>query len=314
MIKIFRSTGKKIQEAKKMTAKTWIKLSAATIDEIHKVISYLNLERYNIETAILDPEEQTRVEITDSHILIIIDIPVLKTHRRGEIYKTIPLAIILTHQNVVTICSEETPILNCFHENSTVNFPLREGLQLVYQIMLQTSFVYQQALTAIDKKRMAFEERIEKIKDEADLISLHELESSLVYFTMSLRGNNSVFNKLARLNQFNQSQADRELLDDILIENQQSLEMARIYRDILDGTRELMATIINSRLNHVMKRLTSITVILSVPTVISGMYGMNVDTQWMPFAQITHGFGLIALITTIICVILMLFLKNKKML
>lgn len=297
-----------------MTPKTWIKLSAPTSDEIHKVISYLKLSRSNLVTAILDPEEQTRVEATDSYTLIIIDIPVLKTHNRGQMYRTVPLTIILTPQNIVTICSEETPILNCFFENSTVNFSIRGALHLVYQVMLQTSFVYQQALTAIDKKRMVFEEHIEKIKDEADLINLHELESSLVYFTMSLRGNNSVFNKLARLNQLNQSQADKELLDDILIENQQSLEMARIYRDILDGTRELMATIINSRLNNVMKRLTSITLILSVPTVISGMYGMNIDTQWMPFAQMTHGFGLIGLITTIICIILMLFLKNKKML
>ncbi len=314
MIKVFHAVGEKIQEMKKMAANTWIKLSSPTTDEIRDVISYLNLSRGNIATAILDPEEQTRVEITDSYILIIIDIPVLKTHHRGKVYRTIPLTIILTHQNVVTICSEETPILNSFYENSAINFSLRGGLQLVYQIMLQTSFVYQQALMAIDKKRIEFEERIEKIKDEADLISLHELESSLVYFATSLRGNNSVFNKLARLEQLNQDSLDKELLDDILIENQQAIEMARIYRDILDGTRELMATIINSRLNHVMKRLTSITVILSVPTVIAGMYGMNVDTQWMPLAQMTHGFGIIGLIITLICLILILFLKNKEML
>ncbi len=314
MIKVFRSVNNKIHEVEKMAPKTWIKLSAPTADEIHEVISYLKLGRGNIATAISDPEEKTRVEATDSYVLIIIDIPVLKTHRRGEIYKTIPLTIILTHKNVVTICSEETPILNCFHENSVVHFLSHGEWQFVYQIMLQISFVYQQALTAIDKKRTAFDERIEKIKDEADLISLHELESSLVYFATSLRGNNSVFNKLARLEQLNRSKVSKELLDDILIENQQAIEMARIYRDILDGTRELMATIINSRLNHVMKRLTSITVILSVPTVISGMYGMNVDTQWMPLANTIHGFGMIGLITTIICIILVVFLKNKKML
>lgn len=314
MIKIFHSDGKKICEIKKMTSKTWIKLSAPTTSEIHKVVSYLNIDRGNVAMAITDPEEKNRMEITDSYILIIIDIPVLKTHHRGDVYRTVPLTIIVTHQNIVTICSEETSILDCFHENFNANFSMREGLNLVSQVMLQTSFSYQQALTAIDKKRMAFEEHIEKIRNESDLISLHELESSLVYFAMSLRGNNSVFNKLSRLNQLSQLQLDQELLDDISIENQQAIEMARIYRDILDGTRELMATIINSRLNHVMKRLTSITVILSIPMVISGMYGMNVDTKWMPLANATHGFGVIGLITVIICLILVVFLKDKKML
>ena len=90
--------------------------------------------------------------------------------------------------------------------------------------------------------------------------------------------------------------------------------MAQIYREIIDGTRELATSIINSRLNNVMKRLTSITVLLSIPMVISGMYGMNVSTEWMPFAKTAHGFGLIVIITIIICAVLMFFLKRKKML
>ena len=314
MIKIFHSVDGKMHETKKITKKTWIKLSSPSVDEIHKVISYLNLGRDNIMATIIDPEEKTRIEIMDTHTLILIDIPTLEKHHQRESYRTIPLIIILTHQNVVTICSEETPILDYFHDSPIGQFSMRGELHFVYQIMLRTSFFYQQALTAIDKKRTEFEEHIEKITDEVDLINLHELESSLVYFATSLRGNNSVFNRLARSNQLNQFQADKELLDDILIENQQAIEMAQIYRDILDGTRELMATIINSRLNHVMKRLTSITMILSIPMVISGMYGMNVDSQWVPFANTTHGFGMIGLITAAICFILMVFLKNKKML
>ena len=314
MIKIFHSVDGKMHETQKITKKTWIKLSSPSADEIHKVISYLNLGRDNIMATIIDPEEKTRVEIMDTHTLILIDIPTLEKHHRGETYKTIPLIIILTHQNVVTICSEETPILDYFHNATIGRFSMRGELHFVYQIMLRTSFFYQQALTAIDKKRTEFEEHIEKITDEADLISLHELESSLVYFATSLRGNNSVFNRLARSDQLNQFPADKELLDDILIENQQAIEMAQIYRDILDGTRELMATIINSRLNHVMKRLTSITMIFSIPMVISGMYGMNVDPQWVPLANTTHGFSLIGLITAAICFISMIFLKNKKML
>ena len=243
-----------------------------------------------------------------------VDIPVKEVRRKKETYKTVPLGIILTKNNIITICSEHTSILDHFHDEKTHNFSVKTGLQFVYQIMLHISGFYQQTLTSIDKKRREFEEHIEKINDEEDLISLHELESTLVYFVTSLRGNSNVLNKLARSEKLKHHKNDKELLDDVIIEHNQAIEMAQIYKDIIDGTRELMASIINARLNNVMKQLTSVTIILSIPTVISGMYGMNVDAKWVPFANAVHGFGIIGLITAIICFALMIYLKNKKML
>ena len=106
----------------------------------------------------------------------------------------------------------------------------------------------------------------------------------------------------------------KEWVDDVIVENRQAIEMTTIYRDIINGTRELMSSLLDNRLNNVMKYLTSITIVMAIPTVISGIYGMNVNENWMPFANTPHGFLIICIITLLICVITMLFLRKKKML
>lgn len=173
--------------------------------------------------------------------------------------------------------------------------------------------MYQQALTNIDDKRLEFEEHIGALRTESDLVKIHELESTLVYFITSLRGNNNVLHKLTRSDFLSNYPEDQALLGGVIVENQQAIEMAQIYREILDSTRELITALINLRMNEIMKRLTSITLIFSIPMIISGMYGMNVDPHWVPLAQATHGFGLVGIITAIICLIMCLFLKKKKM-
>ena len=101
---------------------------------------------------------------------------------------------------------------------------------------------------------------------------------------------------------------------DVIVENRQAIEMTSIYRDIINGTRELMSSVIDNRLNNAMKYLTSITIVMAIPTVISGIYGMNVDEKWMPFADTPHGFLIICVLTLLICIITMLFLRKKRML
>ena len=100
----------------------------------------------------------------------------------------------------------------------------------------------------------------------------------------------------------------------MIVENRQAIEMTSIYRDIINGTRELMSAVLDNRLNNVMKYLTSITMVMAIPTVISGIYGMNVDERWMPLSDTPYGFLIICGITVIICIATMIFLRKKKML
>lgn len=146
------------------------------------------------------------------------------------------------------------------------------------------------------------------------MIDLHELESNLVYFATSLRANGVVLDRLTRYGRLRQYSEDQELLEDVIIENRQAIEMTQIYRDIINGTRELMSTVINNRLNNVMKYLAAITIVMSIPTIISGLWGMNVGGKWMPFSSTPHGFAIICVITLLLCIVVMLWLRKKKML
>ena len=187
-------------------------------------------------------------------------------------------------------------------------------MRFVYQILFQASALYQSDLRILDKKRMEIEERVGENTEDKDIIDLHSLESTLVYFATSLRANSVVLDRLSRYTRLKQYPEDQELLGDVIVENKQAIEMTTIYRDIINGTRELLSSIMDNRLNNVMKYLTSITLVMAIPTIISGLYGMNVNAKGMPFASDVNGFGIICLITLIICLLTLLILRKKKML
>ena len=258
--------------------------------------------------AAIDLEEKTRIELPENYTLIVMDIPSEEYRNGVRAYVTIPLGIIITKEAIVTICSEESFVLRNFEKNRMKDFSTRKKLRFVYQILLESALLYQKALYAIDRKRQEIEEKVRDDVEEEDLFSLHELEQALVYFATSIRENGNVLDRLTRYSRLERFPEDQELLDDAIV------EMTDIYRSIVDGTRQLMSTIFDNRLNNVMKILTSITLILAIPTVISGMYGMNVLTKYMPFAQTPFGFGIISGIVVVICLGLYVVLKRKKML
>jgi len=312
MIGLYRSYWREMRVVDEMVPGTWVELTSPTAEEAAEVALALGIDQDDVLAAI-DPEEKARIQTEDDYTLIVVDIPAREIRHSEQAYNTIPLGIILTEDNVVTVCSEETSVLNSFHTARIRDLSTENRLAFVYRIMLRIALRYQQVLAGIERERTEFEERIEDLEGEHDLIRLHELESTLVYFSTSLRGNANVLSRLTRYGHL-QRPEDRDILDDAIIENQQAIEMAQIYREIIDGTRELVSTLLDSRLNNVMERLTSITIVLSIPTVISGAYGMNVAGEWMPFSDTPHGFLIINLITMIACVAIAIMLKNRRVL
>ncbi|MDO5119427.1 MAG: magnesium transporter CorA family protein [Coriobacteriales bacterium] len=311
MIELYLTDGPETRVVQEIKEWTWVKLTAPTDDEIQRVAADLpGLDKDDLMAAI-DPEEKTRLVHEDSYSLILVDVPTRAVRHDIETYATIPLGIVLMPRNVITICSEDTQVLTPFHAGRVRGFSTRMRISFIYQILLRTSLLYQQALTEVDRKRKEFEERIANMTGEHDLLSLHELESTLVYFATSLRGNGGVLARLAHSERVKPGPEDEDLLEDAIVENQQAVEMAQIYHDIIDGTRDLMTSVMDSRLNNVMQRLTSITLILSIPTIISGLYGMNVDLHWMPLALTPHGFGIICFGTSVICVIMAIWLVRQ---
>lgn len=313
MIRYFRTDNQRIHELEKIDDGTWVQMIDPTEEESRKIAEILDVDIEDIQAA-LDEEESSRIELQDGYTLILVDIPTTEIRHEKQLYTTIPLGIILTQDIVVTVCTEDTPVLQNFVKGRVREFSTKKKLRFVYQILYRTAAIYQSDLRVIDKKRTEIEGRVGKNTEDADLIELHELESTLVYFATSLRANGVVLDRLTRYKRLEQFPEDTELLDDVIVENRQAIEMTSIYRDIINGTRELLSSIIDNRLNNVMKYLTSMTIVLAIPTVISGIYGMNVNEKWMPFANTPHGFLIICVLTLLICVITVWVLKRKKML
>ena len=313
MIRIFKTEDGAMHEKEEIQPGCWIALTNPTASEILEIADACQIDPDHLK-APLDEEERSRIEAEDEYTLILVDIPAIEIRHDQRTYTTIPLGIILTQDIIVTICTEDTPVLQNFVNNRVKEFSTKKKMRFVYQILFRTATNYQMNLRVIDKKRTEIEERIGKNTEDIDLIDLHELESTLVYFATSLRANGVVLDRLTRYKRLEQYPEDKELLGDVIVENRQAIEMTSIYRDIINGTRELMSSVIDNRLNNVMKYLTSITIVMAIPTVISGIYGMNVNEKWMPFANTPHGFLIICVLTLLICIVTMLVLRKKKML
>ncbi len=295
-----------------MVPGTWVNMINPTVTEGEEIAKKLDIDLQDLLAA-LDEEESSRVELEDGYTLILVDIPATEIRHDKEAYNTIPLGIILTSDVIITVCTEETPVLQAFINGRVKEFSTKKKLRFVYQILFRVSTLYQSHLRIIDKKRTEIEERIDYNTEDVDLIDLHALESTLVYFATSLRANGVVLDRLTRYKRLEQYPEDKDLLGDVIVENRQAIEMTTIYRDIINGTRELMSSVLDNRLNNVMKTLTSVTLVMGIPTLVSGLYGMNVDAKWMPLAHTPHGFGLICIMIVIICIVMLLVLRKKKL-
>jgi magnesium transporter len=312
MVRYFKTDDRQIHEEESIQTGVWVQMINPSVAEGQMVADALNVDIEDVLAA-LDEEESSRIELQDGYTLILVDIPTIEIRHEKESYTTIPLGIILTSDEIVTVCTEDTPVLQAFLNNRVKEFSTKKKLRFVYQILYRISVLYQSDLRIIDKMRTDIEERVGDDTEEVDLIALHELESTLVYFATSLRSNSVVLDRLTRYKRLEQYPEDKELLDDVIVENRQAIEMTGIYRDIINGTRELMSSVIDNRLNNVMKYLTSITIVLAIPTVISGLYGMNVAEEGMPFASSQWGFTIVCLLTLLVCIITMRVLRRKKM-
>lgn len=313
MVKYYRTDDRRIHEEKVVNGGVWIQMVNPSVSEGQMIADMLGVDIEDLLAA-LDEEESSRIELEDGYTLIIVDIPSIEIRHDKESYTTVPLGIILTSDEIVTVCTEETPVLQAFLNNRVKEFSTKKKLRFVYQILYRIAVLYQSDLRIIDKKRTEIEERVGNDTEEVDLIALHELESTLVYFATSLRANDVVLDRLTRYKRLEQYPEDKELLDDVIVENRQAIEMTTIYRDIINGTRELLSSVIDNRMNNIMKSLTVITLIMAIPTVISGVYGMNLNEQWVPLANTPHGFLIVCAIMIVICVLLLLWLRKKRIL
>ena len=272
----------------------WINMINPTSEEIDLVQSALGIDREAL-TAALDDEEGSRTEVEPDYTLIVIDAPTREWRNGREEFTTYPLSITVTDSAVVTVSLQEMFALSNIAgsknlKNKNISYMnIANRSRFVLQMLFRIALNYQADLKYIEVKRMSIEESIRKVTRRDDLFELHELESNLVYFKTSLSVNVSIIERLSKQSRFASSPSDRDLMDDVYIETAQALEMTNTYSQIIKGTRQLVEADLNNSLSNVMKFLTSITLIISIPTMIASFYGMNVslpgsDWEPMPYA------------------------------
>lgn len=301
----------KFEKIKEFRQGSWINLVNPTAEEIATVCSNLKIEDEFIKYP-LDYDEQARIDMDDDMTLFVIDVPIIEDSKEGKSYATMPLGLIVVRDEfIISVSLKKNRIIDSFEKGRVKGMFTYKKTRFLLQILYLNASYYLNDLKKINKEAENTVHALQKSMRNEELIQLLNLENSLVYITTSLKANELVMEKIARGKALKLYEEDEDILEDSIIENRQAIEMGKIYSDILSGTMEASASIISNNLNGVMKLLTSITIVLSVPTLIASIWGMNVP---LPFSHMQHGFGIVIGISILISVIAIVWLRRRDML
>ncbi|MDO5861254.1 MAG: magnesium transporter CorA family protein [Thermoplasmata archaeon] len=288
----------------------WINLVAPTVEEIDLVQGFLGIDREALTSA-LDDEEGSRTEVSKDYTLILVDAPTREWRNSREEFTTYPVSITVTDTAIVTVCLQELFAISNITSGKVKGksiFDVSNRARFVLQILFRIAINYQTDLKYIEVKRMAIEESIRKATRRDDLFELHELESNLVYFKTSLSVNASIIERMSKQSRFVSTPEDRDLMDDVIIETNQALEMTMTYSQIIKGTRQLVEADLNNSLALVMKFLTSITLIIAIPTMLASFYGMNVS---LPGEDFEYAYVVLLVAMVALCALSIWGLRRK---
>ena len=307
LLSIYKTINGKMTRLDSVQDGCWVNLTYPSEDELNTVAVTLGVEPTFLRAA-LDEEETSRIDTEDGQTLIIIDVPSVEKDD-AVVYSTLPLGIIVTERHIITVCLKETSILKDFQDGLVRNAETQKRTSFILYMLLQVAKRFLQYLKQIDKIYNFMERQLYKSQRNKELIQLLDLEKSLVYFNTSLKANEVTLEKILRGRIITLYEEDHDLLEDVLIEVRQAIEMANIYSSIISGMMDAFASVISNNLNVIMKVLTSITILLTIPNIIFGFYGMNINGGlpldhfwWIPLA-----------IAAVIILVTAILLKRKDL-
>lgn len=314
MYKIVKSTEQGLNEVEleSLEKGCWIDVVAPSEEELQEIAEATELQM-DFLSAALDEEEKSRIEVEDDQILILVDIPFLRSNKD---YDTLPLGIVVNQNYIITVCLEPNAVTADFGAHNSRLFSTFKKTRFLFQILYKSATLYLKYIRIIIRRTDELENHLRQSMENSELFNLLDLQKSLTYFSTSLRSNAIVMERLMRLRNSTQTnriikvyEEDEDLLDDVIIEYKQAVEMVEMYSHILNSMMEVFASIISNNLNLVMKFLASVTIILAIPTLISGLWGMNVP---VPFAESSYGFALVlTLALSIACLTGFLLWKRR---
>ncbi len=287
MIQYFNIIDKHTVATEKPASGTWVNvLPPLKQEEFSELSKALNIPIDFLKDS-LDIDERSRFEADDDVKLIVIKAPTENNsfNESDAFYITIPICIILTKEQIVTVNSFENEAIKKFLNSFQNRHPDKRNM-MVLKIFEKIISTYQDHLKEINQRRNTLEQKLYDSNRNEELFQLMRIQKSLVYFITALRSNELLMMKLTRTHFLSLNEDEQDFLDDLIIETSQALETANTYTNILSSTLDVYASIISNNQNEVLKRLTTITLFLSIPVLIASIYGMNVPLpfQHSPFA------------------------------
>lgn len=277
MITAYTQTPTEITETTLNQNPDWINVIEPEREEVDQLIEQFNVPEDFLRDP-LDSEESARIEYDDEtgYSLIIIDLPVVNSSNLKVLsFITQPLGIIIGNKRMFTVCDTDNEFLENFARfDSEINLKYRS--QFALNILLTIANHYNRNLRLLNKSRLRIEKRLKNNVTNKQLYNLMEVEKSLVYFLAALKGNDNIIKKLFRLPAMHRYEEDEELLEDLVIENNQSIETTELYTNILESITTSYSSLLSNEMNNTMKTLTLFTVFLTLPTLVFSFFGMNV--------------------------------------
>jgi len=307
MIRIIKTTENGVEQIPEVVNNCWINVIDPTLNEIDQ-LNNLGIPREFL-TYPLDVDELSRSEKEDDGtLLIIVRVPFYQGPKSDIPYITLPLGIIVTGKFIVTISRQEYAFLNDFTSGRIRGFLTGKRYRFILRMLLSIAGSYLSNLREINKLTEAVEDRLQSSIKNKEVMELLKYQKSLVYFTQGIRSNEVLMERLQKMRLFTQYDEDEDLLADVITENQQAFSMTEISTNIMSSMVEAFATIVSNNVNDVMKFLASMTIVLSIPSIVVGFFGMNVTLPYSdhPYAYI----GVILLFVILMALVVYAFLKR----
>ena len=315
MIDIYKNTetSKSLVKLDSIENGCWIDLKRPTEDELKYVISKTGVDETLLKCT-LDEEETSHIDTDENQLLVSINMPITDKNKKGKFYTTMPIGIIIVgDEYIITISSNDFHLLDMLNKKKTVvgEIATYKKSRLAFQLLYITAVEFIRYLTFISSDMEVFEDNLTKTMSNNQLLKLINYQKSMIFLSTALKTNQSVMERLKRGKLVKLYEEDEDILEDATIENRQAIEMATTYSEILNGMTDIFGTVVSNNLNNVMKLLTSLTVIISIPTLIASILGMNVT---FPFDTGKAGFYVITAITIVVTALVTIWLNKRDML
>jgi len=312
MIKYFMTEGNGVVRHESFAEGCWIDLINPTDDEVEEVSEAAHVPEDMLKAA-LDEEEMARTEFDEGCSLFVLDCPIIEESDAGDSYSTLPLAVIYNKGCIITVCLKGNPVLKDFI-TGRVKVDSRLPVRFILTFMFCNAKRYLYCLKQIDRKSQRVQTDTNGTLKNDDIRQLLILENSLVYFSTSLNSNQKVHEKLAKAEAVTKREDYQDLYDDLTIECNQAIEMCKIYKDTLSVTMDAYGSIISNNANDAMKKLTIITILLAIPTMIAGFWGMNMPVPFDTNSGVTSTIWFYAVIAgalAITALVAVILLKSR---